>query len=44
MFTQIAISTLQNRVLNRGYYLFLDSPDYLCTFAPRKIIFAARFM
>lgn len=41
MFTQIAISTLQNRVLNRGYYLFLDSSDYLCTFAPSKITFAA---
>lgn len=44
MFTQIAISTLQNGRLNRGYYLLLYVLPYLCTFAPSKITFAAVFL
>lgn len=43
MFTQIAISTLQNDRLNRGYWLLLYVLPYLCTFAARKITLAAVF-
>lgn len=42
-FTLIAISTLQSDRLNRGYWLLLYVLPYLCTFAARKIIFAAVF-
>ena len=42
-FTLIVISTLQNDKLNRGYWLLLYVLPYLCTFAARKIIFAAVF-
>ena len=43
MFTRIAISTLQNDRLKRGYYLLLYVLPYLCTFAPSEITFAAVF-